>query len=262
MDPGDVPEELRNLTEIEEMLIARIFPIVLVYCLHGDQYAYRGHSRTLLAKTKQSYYTDIVINEEVLQSLPEDRPIDDQLLQIDDVDDIYEVMIGSNFVPAPLPSPNEEQAISDTLNRVQDNDIPITWPNIDGTFINEFQTPGYIACAFSTLYPTGNGDLHSNHIREVKPSEYFLHLLKYKDGRFACHSHWRYFALNSQMRWRVLQEARVYVKQVLDDKQYTVEEIKEMVEKDNHMADRIVRFRKPCVELDSFGQRGDMSLNA
>ncbi|RGB36292.1 hypothetical protein C1646_814122 [Rhizophagus diaphanus] len=105
--------------------------------------------------------------------LPEDGPIDDQLPQIDNVeqcfnddDDVYEDMIRSNFVPAPLPLPNEEQAISNTLNRVQDNDIPITWPNIDGTPINEFQTPSYIACAFPTLYPTRNGDLRSNHIRE------------------------------------------------------------------------------------------------
>ena len=33
MDPGDVPEELSCLTEIEEMLIAQIFPIVSVYYL-------------------------------------------------------------------------------------------------------------------------------------------------------------------------------------------------------------------------------------
>src|SRR5205823_4880137 len=41
MDPGDVPEELQDLTEIEEMLIAQIFPIVSVYCLRGGQYSYR-----------------------------------------------------------------------------------------------------------------------------------------------------------------------------------------------------------------------------
>ncbi|CAG8728485.1 25638_t:CDS:1 [Dentiscutata erythropus] len=34
MDPGNVPEELQGLTEIEEMLIAQIFPVILVYCLH------------------------------------------------------------------------------------------------------------------------------------------------------------------------------------------------------------------------------------
>ncbi|RGB23751.1 hypothetical protein C1646_774059 [Rhizophagus diaphanus] len=185
-------------------------------------------------KQNNRYYTDIVIDEEVLQSLPEDELIDDQLPQIDDVeqrfnndDDIYEDMIGNN-------------------------DISITWPSIDGTPINEFQTLSYIACAFPTLYLTENKDLCSNHVREVKPSEYFLHLLKYKDRRFARHPHWRYFTLNSQMRWRVLQKSKVYVKQVLDDKQYTVEEIKEIIEKDNHMADRIIRFGKALCETKQF----------
>ena len=43
MDLGDVPEELRGLTQIEEMLIAQIFLIISVYCLRGDQYAYHDH---------------------------------------------------------------------------------------------------------------------------------------------------------------------------------------------------------------------------
>src|SRR6266496_1225193 len=43
MDPGDVPEELKGLTETEEMLIARVFPVVSVYYLRGGQYGYRGN---------------------------------------------------------------------------------------------------------------------------------------------------------------------------------------------------------------------------
>ena len=43
MDPGDVPEELKGLTEIEEMLIAQTFPIGSVYYLRGGQYAYSGN---------------------------------------------------------------------------------------------------------------------------------------------------------------------------------------------------------------------------
>jgi len=43
MDPGEVPKELQGLTQIEEMLIAQIFPIVSVYCLRGGQFAYRGN---------------------------------------------------------------------------------------------------------------------------------------------------------------------------------------------------------------------------
>ena len=74
------------------------------------------------------------------------------------------------------------------------------WPNIDGVPVNEFQMLEYITCAFLTLYPTGAADLCSDYVRNVKLAEYFLHLLKYKNGQFAYHTHLRYFALNSQMR--------------------------------------------------------------
>lgn len=155
---------------------------------------------------------------------------------------IVKIVVNGNFVPVPLPSPNEERAITDTLNRMQAGEGPIMWPNIDNNPVNEFQTPGYIACAFPTLYPTGDGDLRSMHVRDIKPAEYFSHLLKYKDGRFARHPRWRYFTLNSQMRWRALQEGKVYVKQNLNGEQYSIDDVQKMVESDGHMADRIVRF--------------------
>jgi hypothetical protein len=65
----------------------------------------------------------------------------------------------------------------------------------------------------------------------------------YKDGRFARHARWRYFALNSQLRWRALQEGKVYVKQNLTDPQITVRDIQERIAQgDDHIADRIMRF--------------------
>ena len=121
MDPGEVPKELRDLTQIEEILIAQIFPIVSVYCLHGGQYTYRGnvinfpqdvlefatrlphrpssldvfvvrhHSsdgrafkdfnvrRSVVAralnwlKYNNCYYSNIIIDEEVLKSLSENK---------------------------------------------------------------------------------------------------------------------------------------------------------------------------------------------
>ncbi|RGB25903.1 hypothetical protein C1646_771115 [Rhizophagus diaphanus] len=83
MDPGDVPEELRSLTEKEEMLIAQIFPIisdVLEFATRLPQIA-----RALCwLKENNCYYANIVIDSEVLQSLPEDGPIDDRLLQLED----------------------------------------------------------------------------------------------------------------------------------------------------------------------------------
>ena len=117
------------------------------------------------------------------------------------------------------------------------------WPRINGNPVNEFQTSGYIACAFLTLYPTGCADLHAEHLKDIKPAEYFKHLLQYKDGRFAHHARWRYFALNFQMCWRALQEGKVYVKQNLTDAQITVTDIQERISQgDNYMADKIMRF--------------------
>ncbi|CAG8777468.1 4428_t:CDS:1, partial [Gigaspora rosea] len=43
IDPGEVPEELQELTEIEEMLIAQVFPVMVVYRLRGGQHGYRGN---------------------------------------------------------------------------------------------------------------------------------------------------------------------------------------------------------------------------
>ena len=43
MDPGPVPPVLQNLTQVEEMLISRIMPIMNVYRLHHGQYGYAGH---------------------------------------------------------------------------------------------------------------------------------------------------------------------------------------------------------------------------
>ena len=125
--------------------------------------------------------------------------------------------ISRTFVPLLPPTRRENDAINETLNRIESNNPPIIWPEIEGVPINEFQTPGYMARAFPTLYPYGQADLCSAHAREIKPSKYFKHLLWYKDGRFARHPRWRYFALNSTMRWRALQEGQIYVKQNLND---------------------------------------------
>ena len=43
MDPGSVPAELQGLSEVEELLIARAFPIVSIYRKHGGQRGYKGH---------------------------------------------------------------------------------------------------------------------------------------------------------------------------------------------------------------------------
>ena len=43
MIPSQVPIELQGLTQLEEMLIARVFPVISVYTKPGGQKAYKGH---------------------------------------------------------------------------------------------------------------------------------------------------------------------------------------------------------------------------
>ena len=53
MIPSPVPTELQNLTEVEEMLIARALPIMRVYIKPGGQRGYSGHCVNLPQNVKE-----------------------------------------------------------------------------------------------------------------------------------------------------------------------------------------------------------------
>ena len=67
-------------------------------------------------------------------------------------------MISCTFVPSLPPPYREDLAIKNTFNRIQLENSPIIWPEIENNPINEFQIASYIAMAFLTLYPTGEAD--------------------------------------------------------------------------------------------------------
>lgn len=68
MIPCDVPAELRNLTQVEEMLIARAFPVIQVYIKpRGGQRGYKGHVITLPQDVEQF--------AKILPRVPADIPI-------------------------------------------------------------------------------------------------------------------------------------------------------------------------------------------
>ena len=58
MDPGIVPRQLEGLTQIEEMLIARVCPIMSVYRKHGGQRGYKGHVLNL-PQDIQSFFNSL-----------------------------------------------------------------------------------------------------------------------------------------------------------------------------------------------------------
>ena len=106
---------------------------------------------------------------------------------------------------------------------------PLPWPNIANTPIKEFSTEGYMTCAFPVLFPTGAADFSAPRPRTVTIGYYFKHLLMYRDGRFARHPRFRYFALNTEMRHRALGAGQIYVKQNTTDARLTVQELRDMV---------------------------------
>ena len=105
----------------------------------------------------------------------------------------------------------------------------VPWPKSGDALINEFSTEGYISCAFPTLFPTGAGDYVAPRHHTVTAGNYFKHLMMYGDGQFAKHPRFRYFALNTEMRWRALQTGRVYINQHPRDARLTLDDLRDMV---------------------------------
>jgi hypothetical protein len=110
-------------------------------------------ARALLwLKKNNCYYCDIIIDDNILQSLPENDSVIDQLRQFQDAritdedlneDESRDNTIMHNFISSPPPTNREDVAINNTLNCMQTENPPVIWPEIDGNSINEFQTPGY-----------------------------------------------------------------------------------------------------------------------
>lgn len=46
-DPGEVPQELQSLTNIKQQLIAQVHPVLSVYCVQGQRYAYSSHTKKI-----------------------------------------------------------------------------------------------------------------------------------------------------------------------------------------------------------------------
>ena len=89
----------------------------------------------------------------------------------------------------------------------------LMWPTIGGIFINVFTTERYFSMASLTLFPTGDANFLGQQCNQVTISTYFRQMLMYKDGQYAKHPHFRFFALNTEMRWRALQAERIYIRQ-------------------------------------------------
>ena len=192
------------------------------------------------------YYHSVHINHDALALLPEDGNLtalrsvtlnstaeEQAMPSVQDVDP-YNAHLPGSFVPSAARRLTEQETIRQSVQERQSDQQPVatptlSWPPSGAIPINEFTTEGYMSCAFPTLFPTGDADFVAPRPLTVTIGNYFKHLLLYKDGRFARHPRFRYFALNTEMRWRALQAGRIYVRQHPVDAQLTVDELRDMV---------------------------------
>ena len=295
MDPGSVPLALQGLTQVEEMLISPVMPIISVYQLPLGQYGYSGHvinlpqdvasfvcslphvpsqldvvvvrregaagshkdfkvrqSRVLQAlqwlMENNRYFRQISLDHAALAQLPENGelpgisavtlPKDESGTEPDfeQSEEHDSEQLSSSFVPAAPRQATEQEAVEQVVSGEQ----PVGWPPRGDTPLDEFHSEGYITLAFPTLFPTGAADFTAPRMHPVTLGFYLKHPMMYSDGRFARHPRFRYFALNTEMRWRAIQAGRVYVCQHPEDARLSVDELRDMV--DTSFSSRVCHY--------------------
>ena len=214
-------------------------------CTHRDFRVRKSKSVVLGAllwlKHHNKYYRNVNIDYDSLNELPEDgnlsgltgiktsRNVEEDIPLLENDENSHDA---ESFVPIAAQKLIELEAVKKSVADGQKssprNIVP--WPSRADAPINEFVTEGYISCAFPTLFPTGAGDFLAPRERVVTVGNYFKHLMRYDDGRFARHPRFRYFALNSEMRWRALQTGRVYIKQHPSDARLSLDELRRMID--------------------------------
>ena len=201
----------------------------------------------LLENNKYYHANHVHLNQEALQQLPEDGNLTDvRCLDLPDAEggasthtpvqqsepsqDPYGAHLSTSFVPNATQQRTERETVQQSLQDLQTgSSCSLMWPTIGGAPINEFTTEGYFSMAFPTLFPTGAADFLGQRCNQVTIGNYFTHLMKYSDGRFAKHPRFRFFALNTEMRRRALQAGRIYIQQHPGDAQLTIDELRDMI---------------------------------
>jgi len=173
-----------------------------------------------------------------LNSLPEDGSVFHQLrtIQQTEAESITDNQLGPNdlndennsilnltsngFVPSFHSNQNE---ISELQHGLQLTEAILTMPTINSVPINEHDpNRRYMIDAFPTLFPTGKADFHEDRCNNVSAQDYFKHLMRFRDGRFAQHPRFRYFAWNSILRWDGKKRSRIFAKRNTKDDMMTV----------------------------------------
>ncbi|KAK3919264.1 DNA polymerase delta small subunit [Frankliniella fusca] len=273
---GSCPDVLSNLTLTEQLLIARVHPVIQVYRLVGGQTGYSGHVVNFFQDVKQvaKSLPHVIADLKGIVNVCYDKllfhkdfkirkkNVLDALLFLKKNNKYYHDIVIDDIALNSLPSDdyfhgnrsNMEDEENDREHDVSSMAVPSTaiyhseekikhnmnWPNISTNAVKELTCP-YISQAFPTLFPYGNCDLHEIRDKKLTPRIYFQYLMEYYDGRFASHKIFPYFAFNTVMRWECLSKGTIYIKDHPLLKKMNIQVLKDIInENPNFMKDLLV----------------------
>lgn len=104
----------------------------------------------------------------------------------------------------------------------------VVYPQMQAVLVNEYQEEGYIAKAFPRLFPSGAAEQPASRACAISPAEYFSHLIRYRDGRFASDPRFVLFALKTKYRWFLGGTASYFMKRGHSE-MVTVAELREQI---------------------------------
>ncbi|KAK3932312.1 LOW QUALITY PROTEIN: ATP-dependent DNA helicase [Frankliniella fusca] len=239
-DVQSVADKLPHLvSDLNNVVVVKLTEAVTVH----DFFVRKGKVLDALVwlKDHNPSYSDIIIDYENLDTLPTDGCVYSDLKHSvnfhndDDVGDDFENEDDSDLVFTHVPD-----VLNSSLKKSFNN--LLIWPSLGTTPINEFSSPSYISMCFPHLFPYGKADYTVARPHKVRLSDYVQHLLLYKDGRFSKDERFRYFIMNSEMRWNSLNIGNVYVKKNSIFSKMTIVQLKDYFKKNPWIADQIMHF--------------------
>ncbi|KAK3912381.1 ATP-dependent DNA helicase [Frankliniella fusca] len=197
------------------------------------------------------HYADVTIDYSVIHTLPNDGNVYDDIsltLNGDDtetekdfdtehaVSDSDDIDDGNDDIVYTSVPDNDHSTITKSFS----NDL--VWPSIGKVPLNEFSSPGYMSMAFPHLFCYGTCDFSMPKKKKVSLTDYVRHLMQYKDQRFAKDERFRYFIMNSEMRWQSLNIGNVYVRKNSEFSKMTILQLKEHFKENPWIVNQIMHF--------------------
>jgi len=144
-----------------------------------------------------------------------------QALPDEDAPSLYHTMVLGNLGPGQRESDIIRQTLRNQTNAEAagvppapgNSQNPLNWPE-EGQPVRD-SIPHFFGMAFPTLFPRGKADLNMDRTTSVTPTDWILHLLRFKDQRFAEHHRFLFVVFNYIQKRKMFAASNLYANQTL-----------------------------------------------